>query len=94
MRWEYAMMSDPESGDDTVTFSHPQGPQLVPWFSEALQRGLKAERSNERFLHVNLNYTTAGRVCGLLGELGWEMVGFSTLTGGHAYWMFKRPLAG
>jgi hypothetical protein len=92
MRWEYALMSDQASGDDTIQFSHPQGPQLVPWFSEALKRALKAERSTERLLVLNLNYAAQVHVCGLLGERGWEMVGFSTLTGGHAYWMFKKPL--
>ena len=91
-RWEYAMFSDPESGDDGISFSQPQGPNLVPYFSQALGRGLKAERSNERWLHVNLNNATPIAVMGVMGQLGWEMCGFSTLTGGHAYWMFRRRL--
>lgn len=91
--WEYAMFKDPDTGEDGVAFSRSQGPTLVPEFSRLLGRGLKAENSHERWLHVNLNHTTPIIIIGLLGERGWEMCGFSTLTGGHAYWMFRRPLA-
>ncbi len=91
-RWEYAMLSNPASGTDGVSFSHPQPATIVQEFSTLLQRGLKEGNSNPSFLHLNLNHTNTTRVSGLLGERGWELVGFSTLTGGHAYAMFKRPL--
>ena len=93
-RWEYALFSNPASGDDGVTFSHPQPSSMVKEFSAVLGRGLKAENSNVIWLHINMNHTNMARVCGLLGERGWEMVGFSTLTGGHAYMMFRRQLPG
>jgi len=92
-RWEYAMLSDPDSGTDAITFSHPQGEDLVKEWSGQLTRGLKAENSNRSFLHLNFSHVTRLRVCGMLGDRGWELAGFSTLTGGHAYWMFKRQLA-
>jgi hypothetical protein len=91
-RWEFALFSNPASGDDGVSFSHPQPAGMVQEFSGALGRGMKAERSNPSWLHVNLSHTTPVRVCGLLGERGWQLTGFTTLTGGHAYWMFSRLL--
>lgn len=91
-RWEYAMLSNPASGTDGVSFSHPQPSTIVQEFSAALGKGLKAENSNPSFLHLNLNHTNTTRVSGLLGDRGWELVGFSTLTGGHMYSMFKRRL--
>src|SRR4051812_6669727 len=42
-RWQFALFSNPASGDDGVTFSHPQTATLVQEFSAALGRGLKAE---------------------------------------------------
>ncbi len=93
-KWEYAMLSNPASGDDSVSFSQLQDPTIVQEFGAALGKGLKAERSNAGFLHLNLNHTNVVRVSGLLGERGWEMVGFSTLTGGHMYMMFRRHIAG
>lgn len=92
-RWEYAMLSDPDTGDDGVLFSHDQGPQFVPHVSKLLGRGLKAERSNGRWLHVNMSHTNPVVILGLLGEMGWELCGFATLPGGHAYWTLKRPLS-
>ena len=91
-RWEFARFSNPASGEDGVTFSHPQPATIVQELSAQLGKGLKAERSNPSWLHVNLNHATTVRVCGLLGERGWKLVGFSTLTGGHEYWMFSREL--
>lgn len=91
-RWQYAMFLNPASGDDGVKFSHPQEADIVAQFSQALGRGLKAERSNPSWLHVNLNNTDMTHIAGLLGERGWKMVGFSTLTGGHSYMMFEKEL--
>lgn len=92
-RWQYAMFSNPQSGSDGVTFSHPQEPTIVQEFSVALGRGLKAENSNLSWLHVNMGHTNMARIAGLLGERGWRNVGFSTLTGGHAYMLFEKELA-
>jgi hypothetical protein len=92
IRWEYAMLSNPATGTDSVSFSRPQGGALVRELSQALGRGLKAEQSNPSFLHLNLNHTNMVLVSGVLGERGWELVGMSTLTGGHAYLMFKRQV--
>ena len=91
-RWEYALISSPASGTDGVTFSRPQQAGIVKEFSAALGRGLKAEQSNASFLHLNLNHTNTTVVSGLLGDRGWEICGFATLTGGHAYLMFKRAV--
>jgi hypothetical protein len=91
-RWQYAMISNPQSGTDSVAFSHPQGPGLVKEMSAALGKGLKADDSNEVFLHINLNHTKTVWVSGALGARGWELVGYSTLTGGHEYWVFKKEL--
>lgn len=91
--WEYATISNPASGDDAIMFSRPQDASIVPWFSTALGRGLKAEKSTPSFLHVNLNHTNTTVVAGLLGQLGWELVSHAVLTGGHEYWVFKRQLA-
>jgi hypothetical protein len=74
-------------------FSRPQGPDTVAAWSGALGKGLKAGESNPSFLHLNLNHTNMVAVSGLLGDIGWEMVGMSTLTGGHAYLVFKREIA-
>ncbi len=93
-RREYAMLSNPASGTDGVTYSHVQPDTIVQEFSLALGRGLKAERSNPRFLHVNMSHTNIVTVSGLLGERGWELAGYSTLSGGHEYAMFKRQLPG
>lgn len=92
-RWEYAMLSNPASGTDAVTFSHTQSPTIVEEFSKALGRGLKAEKSNPNFLHLNLGNTTPVRVAGVLGERGWELAAHSSLTGGHEYWTFKKEIA-
>jgi hypothetical protein len=92
MRWEYCLISNPNSGTDGVTFSRPQQTTIVQEFSTALARGLKAENSNNGFLHLNLNHTNTMVVAGLLGEQGWEMVTHAVLTGGHEYITFKRPL--
>jgi hypothetical protein len=54
---------------------------------------VESRASNNMFLHLNLNHTTAVRVAGLLGERGWELATHSTLTGGHEYWTFKRELS-
>jgi hypothetical protein len=91
-RWQYAMISNPQSGTDAVTFSHPQGAEFVKEASAALGRGLKANDSNDVFLHLNLNHTRTVWVSGFLGERGWELVGYSTLTGGHEYWVLKKEL--
>ena len=91
-RWEYAQVTNPESGTDFIRFSQTQSAEIVQWFSQSLGKGLKAERSNAAFLHLNLNHTTTVFVAGHLGMLGWELVGHSTLTGGHEYWTFKRQL--
>jgi hypothetical protein len=91
--WEYCQISNPASGTDAVSFSHKQPQTRVGEISTALGRGLKAEQSNNMFLHLNLNHTTAVRVAGLLGERGWELATHSTLTGGHEYWTFKRELS-
>jgi hypothetical protein len=90
--WEYCQISNPASGTDAVTFSHPQRETIVQDFSTALGRGLKADQSNTGFLHLNLNHTNVVRVAGLLGEQGWDLATHSTLTGGHEYWTFKREL--
>lgn len=92
VRWEYAMLADPESGTDSVAFSLSQGPGLVRGLSTALDRGLKAEHSNDRFLHLNLTHTTPIIVLGPLGDRGWELCAFSTLAGGDAYWMLRRAI--
>ena len=91
-RWEYCQIRNPASGDDAVLFSHQQSQDLVPEFSAALQKGLKAERSTRQFFHLNLNHTNAVSVAGLLGEYGWEIVNHSVLTGGHEYYTFRRAL--
>jgi hypothetical protein len=91
-RWEFAMFSNPASGDDGVAFSHSQASSIVSEFSDRLGRGMRAERSDPTWLNVNMNHTNMARIAGLLGERGWQMVGFSTLTGGHAYMMFTRQL--
>jgi hypothetical protein len=91
-RWEYAELSNPAGGTDSVAFSHPQRPSLVDDYKAILQRGLKAENSNNRFLHLNLGHTSTITVAGLLGNEGWELVGQAALTGGHEYLMFKREL--
>jgi hypothetical protein len=91
-RWEYCMLSNPASGTDAVTFSHAQPEGMVAEFSGQLGKGLKAERSNNAYLHLNLSHTVPVRVAGLLGMRGWEMVSHAVLTGGHEYWTFKRPL--
>jgi hypothetical protein len=92
--WEYCQLSNPERGTDAILFSRPQHEGIIQEFSAALGRGLKAEHSRTNFLHVNLNHTTAVAVAGLLGSHGWELVSHATLTGGHEYWTFKRPLRG
>jgi hypothetical protein len=92
-RWEYAQVANPESETDFIRFSQPQSADIVQWFSQSLGRGLKAERSDPAFLHLNLNHTTTVHVAGLLGILGWELVSHATLTGGHEYWTFKRQLS-
>lgn len=91
-KWEYAQFSNPANGDDGVMFSHSQSPTMVQEFSQMLGRGLKAQNSNQFWLHLNMTHVNQVAVCGRLGERGWELVGFATLTGGHAYWMFKREL--
>jgi hypothetical protein len=92
VRWEYCLISNPNSGTDGVLFSRPQQSTLVQEFSAALGKGLKAEHSTTRFLHLNLNHTDTMVVAGLLGERSWEMVTHAVLTGGHEYLTFKRPL--
>ena len=91
-RWEYCILSNPASGTDGVTFSHAQPEGMVAEVSGQLGRGLKAEQSNNGFLHLNLNHTVPVRVAGLLGNARWELVSHAVLTGGHEYWTFKRPL--
>jgi hypothetical protein len=91
-RWQYALFSNPQSGNDGVTFSHAQPATIVQEFAAALGRGLKAENSNAGWLHLNLNHTTMIRVAGLLGERGWHMTGFSMLLGGHAFMTFEKEL--
>lgn len=89
-RWQYAILSNPASGTDGVAFSHSQSATLVPEASADLGRGLKPEQSSPAFLHLNLNHTTPIQVSGMLGDHGWELAGYSTLTGGHEYWIFKK----
>jgi hypothetical protein len=91
-RWEYCQISNPGSGTDAVVFSRPQRSTIVADFSALLGRGLKAERSNPGFLHLNLSHTNTVLVAGLLGNEGWEVVSHAVLTGGHEYWSFKRAL--
>jgi hypothetical protein len=91
-RWQYAMISNPQSGTDAVTFSQAQGADFVREAAEALGKGVKANDSNEVFLHLNLNQTRTVWVSGFLGARGWELVGYSTLTGGHEYWVFKKEV--
>jgi hypothetical protein len=91
-RWEYCMISNPQSGTDAVIFSHGQPEGIVQEFSTALGKGLKAEYSRRDFLHLNFGHTHITRVAGLLGERGWEMVAHAALTGGHEYWTFKREI--
>lgn len=79
-RWEYAELSNPASGSDGVIFSHPQRATIVDEFKATLGKGLKAENSHTRWLHVNLGHTNV--VAGMLGYEGWELVSHSTLTGG------------
>ena len=88
------MLSNPSSGSDGVKFSHPQRATLVDDFKGMLAKGLKAENSNNRWLHVNLGHVGVVHIAGLLGPEGWELVSHSTLTGGHEYFMFKRELTG
>jgi hypothetical protein len=90
MQWEYAELSNPASGSDGVIFSHPQRRLIVDEFKGFLAKGLKAENSTNRWLHLNLGHTNVVFVAGLLGNEGWELVSHSTLTGGHEYFMFKR----
>lgn len=91
-RYEYALFSNPASGDDGVTFSHAQPPTNVQEFSQALGKGLKAEKSNPFWLHVNVGHTNMAAIAGQLGQRGWRMVGFTALTGGHMYMAFEREL--
>lgn len=93
-KWEYAMLSNPSDGSDGVKFSDPQRETLVDDFKGWLAKGLKAENSNNRWLHVNLTHTNVVHIAGLLGHEGWELVSHSTLTGGHEYFVFKRELTG
>lgn len=92
-RWEYAELSNPDSGTDAVAFSNPQRQTIVDDYKGWLQLGLKEKESSNQFLHVNLRHTNVIRICGLLGHDGWELVSHSTLTGGHEYFMFKRQIA-
>jgi hypothetical protein len=89
---EYARLSNPDGGTDSVQFSHAQRPTLVADFKAILDRGLKAENSNVAFLHLNMRHTNVIRVSGLLGNEGWELVSYATLTKGHEYFVFKREL--
>lgn len=93
-KWEYAEISNPASGTDSVTFSHPQRGSLVNDYKALLQRGLKEGQSNNRFLHLNLSHTNTITVAGMLGDEGWEMVSQAALTGGHEYLVFKREREG
>jgi hypothetical protein len=92
-RWEYAIFSNPASGDDGIRFSHGQKATIVQDAASFFGRGLKAEHSNNLWLHINLNNTKTTNVCGFLGDRGWELAGYSTLTGGHEYFIFKRQLS-
>jgi len=86
------MFSIPAKGDDGVAFSHPQGAALVAEFAQALGTRLTAESSDERWLHLDLDHAQVVIVLGLLGERGWQLCGLAALTGGHGYWMLRRPL--
>jgi hypothetical protein len=88
--WEYCILSNPASGTDAVTFSHRQREGLVSEFSGRLGKGLKAENSNNGYLHINLNHAQPVSVAGILGNEEWELVSHAVLTGGHEYWTFKR----
>lgn len=92
IRWEYAELSNPDSGTDAVRFSHVQRASIVADYKKALDRGLKENQSNNAMLHLNLGHTSTIQVCGLLGHEGWELVSHATLTGGHEYFMFKRQI--
>jgi len=91
--WEFAQLSNPASGADSVKFSHQQAADLVGLASAYLGKGLKAENSNAGYLHINLNHTTPVIVASMLGNWGWELVAHATLTGGHEYWTFRRERA-
>lgn len=92
-RWEFCQLRNPDRGTDGVYFSHRQHDGFVEAASARLGRGLKAERSDGSFLHLNLNNYSAVGVAGFLGEQGWELVSHAVLTGGHEYWTFRRTLA-
>ena len=92
-RMEFCQIANPDSGTDGVYFSHNQT-DIVQAASAYLGKGLKAEHSNDGFLHLNLNNTRAVIVAGFLGRQGWDLVSHACLTGGHEYWTFKRPIPG
>lgn len=92
-RWEYAILSNPQSGTDSVGFSRVQEAGIVAEFDRRLGKGLKAGQSHAGFLHLNLRYVSSVVVAGHLGDLGWELVSHAVLTGGHEYWTFKRQVA-
>ena len=88
--WEYARLSNPESRTDSVQFSHPQRPSIVDDWKRLLDRGLKEHQSNNRWLHVNLNHTNVMAISGILGDEGWELVTYATMSGGHEFFVFQR----
>ena len=90
--WEFAELSNPHTGKDGIIFSRPQDASVLREFSARLQRGVKAEQSYPQWIHLNLNHTNVVYAAGILGELGWDLVSHACLTGGHEYFMFKRPL--
>ena len=90
--WEFAQLTFVEGWGqvDSVFFSHPQHPSTLQYAMQWLGPGLKPESSSPMFLHLNRNHIAIPEVMGMLGDMGWELVGMSTHPGGHAYYTFKR----
>ena len=90
-QWEYAecTFSGP-SNDVTVRFYWSQGDGFVArakgWFGDLLMEGTSAAN-----LLKFMGQVQAPAVLGFMGANGWEMVGFSSIPGGEAQYVFKRP---